>query len=646
MLSQQKESLPIDTLITKKIQQLMLDSYSNRNTILSSENYYIQHCIKKIAPIGFIARAVISASPHTLDYEVNGYRREHSIIEWFDAVLPNNKYWRIHGYALDNNSYLVNALINSISDPALKLTYLNQAVAAAAQNKHTTLVTQLIAQGASRDWAVYGYARGAHKKMVKQFIAEGANTYWACIGYAQAGQTDYLNRLIDSQQKTDQMTCRNYALCGYAISGLFDRVNELIIEGANASWAIFGYQYGEHYEQALQLLPVPTRYDYHYSELKMLASDQSTFLRKLLNDTEQAMAANASIKTGANQAAAIQAAQKFLTYKPSCGLASQEDHSKKTPFSFTLPPTNILTDRPACLFSQARAANPYKIKFNRVTSLATPELKRLFATLLEYVVYSEQNKVEKIITIHTPDLLLEVGTVKIPYVGTFYNVTPLQIALWTLDISMCEMLIPYLPPTEAAKQLAAIESQHEAFGWDTMNKRHGKHYDFEPLINAYEVCINEKFQSLTALHEQQLSCPVNVRLEIINAHFHEKNHFSNSLNNKAIIVSDIEKFRPQGKWDTRLLFPTENKDNVIFHDKYHTRYECHFSARTTNGYDIKDYTRSHSTTDTHPLTQDLVAIKQLNAARLARYADIKQRLLKASFINNDAMTTNASCQLI
>ncbi|OGT45527.1 MAG: hypothetical protein A3E83_05635 [Gammaproteobacteria bacterium RIFCSPHIGHO2_12_FULL_41_20] len=62
----------------------------------------------------------------------------------------------------------------------------------------------------------------------------------------------------------------------------------------------------------------------------------------------------------------------------------------------------------------------------------------------------------------------------------FHGITALQYALWAYDRHMWEMLLKYIPSTEAHRQLQELE---------TTGTEHGKHYDFQPLLDAYQAHI-------------------------------------------------------------------------------------------------------------------------------------------------------------
>ena len=57
--------------------------------------------------------------------------------------------------------------------------------AGCSNGNHEELVNKLIAQGASKDWAVKGAAEGNHEELVYKLIRKDASKDWAVKGAAE-----------------------------------------------------------------------------------------------------------------------------------------------------------------------------------------------------------------------------------------------------------------------------------------------------------------------------------------------------------------------------------------------------------------------------------------------------------------------------
>jgi serine/threonine protein kinase len=97
-------------------------------------------------------------------------------------------------------------------------------------------------------------------------------------------------------------------------------------------------------------------------------------------------------------------------------------------------------------------------------------------TFLRLVAEGEQDKAEAMLKAN-PRLGLAAGSVTDLSKRTFKNITGLQYALWALDWNMWLMLLKYIPREEAQLQAMAL---------DENGTEHGKHFDFSPLLNAYQ----------------------------------------------------------------------------------------------------------------------------------------------------------------
>jgi chemotaxis protein histidine kinase CheA len=98
------------------------------------------------------------------------------------------------------------------------------------------------------------------------------------------------------------------------------------------------------------------------------------------------------------------------------------------------------------------------------------------STFLRLVAEGEQDQAEALLKAN-PRLGLAAGSVTDLSKRTFKNITALQYALWALDWNMWLMLLKYIPREEAQLQAMAL---------DENGTEHGKHFDFSPLLNAYQ----------------------------------------------------------------------------------------------------------------------------------------------------------------
>jgi hypothetical protein len=100
------------------------------------------------------------------------------------------------------------------------------------------------------------------------------------------------------------------------------------------------------------------------------------------------------------------------------------------------------------------------------------------------VAYGEQEQAEMIL-MEDPTLLLEKGEVT-DYSGrAFKGITAFQYALWALDRHMWDMILKYLSPEEAAKQLRDHVDNKKGY-----KEIHGNYYDFAPLTDALQTYVN------------------------------------------------------------------------------------------------------------------------------------------------------------
>jgi hypothetical protein len=105
--------------------------------------------------------------------------------------------------------------------------------------------------------------------------------------------------------------------------------------------------------------------------------------------------------------------------------------------------------------------------------------QKALSQLLQYVVEGEQDKAETLIQ-KDPNLLLHMGTVTDLSGREFKGITAFQYALWALDWHMWQMIQRYLPTEAQVEQLNQLESKGTTYG---------KHFSFEPLINALQVYV-------------------------------------------------------------------------------------------------------------------------------------------------------------
>ncbi|MCE3238488.1 MAG: hypothetical protein K0R24_1469, partial [Gammaproteobacteria bacterium] len=98
------------------------------------------------------------------------------------------------------------------------------------------------------------------------------------------------------------------------------------------------------------------------------------------------------------------------------------------------------------------------------------------SAFLRLVAEGEQDKAEAMLKAN-PHLGVATGSVTDLSKRTFQNITALQYALWALDWNMWLMLLKYIPREEAQLQAMAL---------DENGTEHGKHFDFSPLLNAYQ----------------------------------------------------------------------------------------------------------------------------------------------------------------
>lgn len=110
---------------------------------------------------------------------------------------------------------------------------------------------------------------------------------------------------------------------------------------------------------------------------------------------------------------------------------------------------------------------------------ATPLTSENLPVLLYHVMRGEQEEAEALVK-SSPGLLSLSGDLRDSAGREFKSITALQYAVWALDAHMWTMLLEHMSKAEATEQVRALEEQGTA---------HGHHFDFKPLLNAYEAYI-------------------------------------------------------------------------------------------------------------------------------------------------------------
>jgi hypothetical protein len=163
------------------------------------------------------------------------------------------------------------------------------------------------------------------------------------------------------------------------------------------------------------------------------------------------------------------------------------------------------------------------------TLFAESTVNAKVAALLQHVALGEQEEAERILKAD-PTLLLRTGEVT-DYSGrTFKHITAFQYALWALDRHMWTMILKYLPPEEAAKQLRDHVDNKKAY-----KDMHGDYYDFALVgaLQTYSVCILEQRSTQWGkVGEAQFLAPAHVA----NEYCRKNLYFSRSLGFKDDIL--------------------------------------------------------------------------------------------------------------
>lgn len=103
-------------------------------------------------------------------------------------------------------------------------------------------VEKLLAQGASRSSALWGYAAACNLARVNLMVSQGEDINIALIGLAEGGHVNEVE--IRMRQGADP----SYALIGYAYGGHFDHASRLIESGVDSTFALSGASKGYYLE--------------------------------------------------------------------------------------------------------------------------------------------------------------------------------------------------------------------------------------------------------------------------------------------------------------------------------------------------------------------------------------------------------------
>lgn len=125
------------------------------------------------------------------------------------------------------------------------------------------------------------------------------------------------------------------------------------------------------------------------------------------------------------------------------------------------------------------------------------------SSLLLHVVRGEEDLVKKVLD-KNPALALEKGSVT-DYSGRrFSQISPLQYALWAYDRHMWRLILNYLPKAEAKQQLLDLEIN---------GTEHGKHYNFQEIVDAIEAYQQNRKKAYIDLGKAQRNVPIHVANE-------------------------------------------------------------------------------------------------------------------------------------
>ena len=156
----------------------------------------------------------------------------------------------------------------------------------------------------------------------------------------------------------------------------------------------------------------------------------------------------------------------------------------------------------------------------RLFSIETGQKNAWIHALLNHVVRGEQDKAEEILKKY-PQMALIKGKVT-DYANREMSCTVFQYAVWAGDWYMYKMLKKYMTPAACDEQL----DQLNKFG---LSRKYGTHFDFNPLIRAYQN-YNSRPENLSykleealwlKVAEQQAMLPMHV----INQFFHPTRSF-------------------------------------------------------------------------------------------------------------------------
>ena len=126
--------------------------------------------------------------------------------------------------------------------------------------------------------------------------------------------------------------------------------------------------------------------------------------------------------------------------------------------------------------------------------IGSKEQQRLFQPdldglkLLRFVVRGEQEKADRLLTIH-PELLLKRGTIT-DYSGrTFKNITAYEYAYWAKDTHMCRMLERHMDANTATimhQRCLDIDKNGLTYEQRGVVIEHSRHFDLTPLVSALQ----------------------------------------------------------------------------------------------------------------------------------------------------------------
>lgn len=199
-----------------------------------------------------------------------------------------------------------------------------------------------------------------------------------------------------------------------------------------------------------------------FAEAENAAPDRVDCLTQLKQALAEKTAAEQAQKLLAEQAAKAEQAEKWKAEeaeKRRVAEEKKEDEEKMEGRIKNYSPLLKLAAAPVRAFWESADRTPRQV-----------------AQFLRLVIEGEQDQAEAILKV-TPNLVLQSGKVIDLSKRQFECITAFQYAVWARDWHMWTMLLKYLSKEEAALQLRALEK----YGTE-----HGTHFDFKPLIRAYE----------------------------------------------------------------------------------------------------------------------------------------------------------------